>query len=98
MKVIFKKQIHGSMSSSSSTDIWLSHVMEMPFVPPERMEVGDGDWCDTVESLCYIDGQLFAFTAANMELYGRPGTRAIGKIAEEYVRSGWTISKHCLGE
>lgn len=97
MKVIFKKQIHGTFASSTSTDVWLTYVLEMPFVPSVGMEVCVGEWEGSVESLCYANGQLFAFTVPDEERRNRSATpRSVDEIADEYIAMGWKRSTGIL--
>jgi len=93
MQVICRMQIHASMSSCSSLDLYVHRVIEIPFCPPVGIEISDGDWSCIVESLWFQDGQLYALTAADEELYKRPGSRPIDEIAAEYVADGWVLDK-----
>lgn len=93
--VVFKKRVAARFGSSSD-DVWLSHVMELPFVPPIDMEVCDGDWTGCVVSLCYSNDKVFAFTDDDRELHHRPGIRPIEDIVLEYVDEGWAKSNGIL--
>jgi len=94
MQVCFKLEIRTGIGSSSD-DVIFSHVVEMPFAPPVGMEVIDGDWSETVGSLVWSDGTLFAFA----EPWKTNRRRTPEELAEEIALAeslGWVRSKDLL--
>jgi len=99
--VVFKKQVHACFAGSSSRDVYLHRVVAMPFIPPVGMEVIDGDWCATVDELCWKDGVVFAFTSPDKELYdaglsGDSGSRSLAEIVKDWTEQGWAVSSGFL--
>lgn len=98
MQVVFKLVVHAGIGMSSEDRIF-SHVVDMPFLPPVGMEVCDGGWCATVESLCFANNQLFAFAAPN-RCDARVGFRTkktLDALSEDYIAEGWQPSDRLLG-
>lgn len=97
MRILFRKQLHSTFSSISSSDVFLGYEMEMPFVPPVGMEVIDGEWSDTVESLVYKDGTVFAFTPPDKTFYNvREALRTASpeemeELVAGYLDEGWHV-------
>lgn len=94
VRVIFKLRVSEGIGRCSA-DFWFSKHIDMPFVPHVGMEVIDGDWSGTVESLTYKDGVLFAFVAADTSKKIRT-LHELEEIAKEYKSQGWTRSSGIL--
>jgi hypothetical protein len=95
VKVCFKRVVK-SCAGASSRDVWLSHPMEMPFVPPVGMEVCDGDWCGIVDKLAYDDGWVFAFEEEERLRENRTDEEIEVEVAE-MIDAGWQRSERVLG-
>ena len=99
IKIVFKKHVHSCFASMSSNDVYLHYEMELPFVPQVGMEIVDGDFYATVDTLCWKDGVLWVFTEADKELYnhqlhkqeGKP--RTVEEVVDDWKDSGWKVSK-----
>ena len=94
MKVCFKRVVKAG-GGSSSRDVWLSHPMELPFVPPVGMEVCDGDWCGIVDKLVYDDGWVFAFEEEERPYKSRTDEEIEAEVAE-CIDAGWQRSERVL--
>jgi len=94
MQVCFKLQVCEGIGTSSS-DRMFSRVIELPFVPPVGMEVCEGDWSATVESLCYANGMVFAFVEVDRATKRREKDE-MNAIAAYYEDAGWDRSDGIL--
>lgn len=95
MQIIFKKVVSASIGMSSLDRIF-SHVVDMPFLPPVGMTVCDGDWEVIVESLCFANNQVFAFTEQDRTRSQRTAEE-LDALSEDYISEGWQPSEHLLG-
>lgn len=101
MKVKFRKQIHGCFAAVSSLDRWLERVVEFPegLFPQVGMEIVDGEWGATIESLAVWldrDPQVEAWVAPDKTLYdselgrwSKEDTPSLDDIVTEWLDSGW---------
>lgn len=104
--VKFIKHVHSCFASVASTDVWLEHTLELPFMPPVGMTVVDGDFEATVTEVSYENGQAIAYTEPNKAIYEAAfrskdvfgvvkdeSGRTIDDIVREYVQCGWKERK-----
>lgn len=94
MQVCFKLQVCEGIGTSSG-DAWFSRLIELPFVPPIGMEVIDGGWSATVDSLAYRDGVVFAFVEKWSTKKYRTAEEMAAEIAEA-EENGWIRSEGVL--
>lgn len=59
------------------------------------MEVIDGDWAATVESLCFADGLVLAFVETDRTSRMRT-EEELDALSEEYVSQGWQKSERII--
>ena len=94
MQICFKLHVCHGLGTGSGDRLY-SHVVEMPFVPPVGMEVIDGDWSGTVESLVYADGWTLAFVETDRTTKDRT-TEEMDRLEKEYIEQGWIRSPNLL--
>jgi len=94
MQVCFKLQVCEGIGCGSA-DRLFSHVVEMPFIPPVGMEVIDGDWSGTVDSMVYANGFVLAFVETDRTNKYRT-VQEMDELENEYVEQGWVRSDDLL--
>jgi len=102
MKVIVKTQIHGSFSATSSEDIWVFKVFDLPFTPFVGLTINhktkNGKTDDIVieeitwdnDRKCFVCYQKSDEEIYNAQLH-KETYRHISKIVEEYEEADWLI-------
>ena len=103
MKVIVKKQIHASFSSSSSKDKYMVKVVGLPFTPFIGLELGDGkDWGAIIKEVYYdvSKEEFHVYTDSDNEFYQR-GLKSnmlqsasegeMNSKVQEYIEMGWEL-------
>lgn len=96
MKVVFKQVVAAGIGRGSR-DLLFSRVVEMPYVPPVGMEVIEGDWSATVESVVFADGVTYAFTETDRTT-GERTDAELDELLKEYLGEGWIKSGRLLGQ
>jgi hypothetical protein len=96
MQIVFKLHVHEGIGTGGR-DRLFSRVVEMPYLPPVGMEVIEGDWSATVESLAFANGQTFAFVEPDKSPNRYRTAEEMEDLASEYISEGWQSSDRVLG-
>ena len=95
MQIVFKLRVAQGIGLCSA-DLLFSRVVEMPYVPPVGMEVIEGDWSATVESVVFANGVTYAF-AEDDRARGERTQVEMQELSDEYLSYGWQKSVKLLG-
>lgn len=96
MQIVFKLHVHEGIGTGGR-DRLFSRVVEMPYLPPVGMEVIEGDWSATVESLAFANGETFAFVESDRSPNRYRTAEEMEDLAAEYIAEGWQASDRLLG-
>lgn len=98
IKTKFIKQIHSSLSSMSSNDVWMERSFTLPFLINKNINVNYKDFYtgEVLEIIYDIENEeVLAYVEEDKELYcterQREGRRSLEEIVKEYQECGWEL-------